>query len=91
MKKPFIENAFVVIENGSKVYTRKLHKTLEEAKRHCVLDYTQVEKETWLDGAEILHIVNDDIISSISISALGSGILYFSDVHILMKKIPFFE
>lgn len=91
MNKPFIENAFIVIENGSKVYTRKLHKTLDEAKRHCVLDYTQYEKESWLDGAEILHVVNDNIISSIDISSCGNGVLYFSNVHLLFKQIPFFE
>ena len=90
MDKPFIENAFIVIENGSKVYTRKLHKSIEDAKRCCTMR-CEYEKEAYLDGAEILHIVNDFIISSIDIVSWGSGILYFSDVHLLQQKIPFFE
>ena len=90
MDKPFIENAFVVIENGSKVYTRKLHKSIDDAKRYCSM-CGEYEKDTYLDGAEILHIVNDFIISSIDITSWGNGELYFSDVHLLAKKIPFFE
>lgn len=88
--KPMIENAFIVIENGSKVYTRKLHKSIDDAKRYCTM-CGEYEKDTYLDGAEILHIVNDNIISSIDITSLGNGELYFSEVHILHKQIPFFE
>lgn len=62
---------------------------LNAAKTYCNSVLSDYGKKKHLDGGEILHVVNGEIISKVTVDYVGFNELYYSDVHILHKKIPY--
>lgn len=65
-------------------------KDLASAKSYCNSVLSPYGKRKYLDGQEIVHVVNNEIISSVTMDVTGDEI-YFSDVHILHEKKPYVE
>ena len=65
-------------------------KDLAAAKSYCNSVLSHYGKRKYLDGQEIVHVVNNEIISSVTMDVTGDEI-YFSDVHILHEKKPYVE
>lgn len=65
-------------------------KDIAAAKSYCNSVLSPYGKKKYLDGQEIVHVVNNEIISSVTMDVTGDEI-YFSDVHILHQKKPYVE
>lgn len=65
-------------------------KDLAAAKSYCNSVLSKYGKQKYLDGQDIIHVVNDQIISSVTMDVTGDEI-YYSDVHIMHEKKPYIE
>ena len=61
---------------------------LQSAKNYCNSVLSHYGKRKYLDGQDIVHVVNNEIISSVTMDVTEDEI-YFSDVHIMHKKKPY--
>lgn len=87
----FIENLWIVrLKNEEGTPTFPYFKDLVAAKSYCNSVLSPYGKRKYLDGQEIVHVVNNEIISSVTMDVTGDEI-YFSDVHILHEKKPYVE
>lgn len=88
MKKKEI-NGWIVCENR-KVFTRKVYPTIDEAKSHCINDFTNGEKRAYIDESSIIHVVDGYIVSEVDVWIAGNEV-FFSDVHITHNQIKYLE
>lgn len=87
----FIENLWIVsLKKEERTPTFPYFKDLAAAKSYCNSVLSTYGKRKYLDGQEIVHVVNNEIISSVIMDVTGDEI-YFSDVHILHGKKPYKE
>lgn len=50
---------------------------LSEAKSHCDIAYTQKERIKYLNNAQIHHVINGEIVTTVDIRVLENGKLSF--------------
>jgi len=63
---------------------------LQSAKKYCNSVLSNYGKIKYLDEQDIVHVVNGQMISSVTMDVKDDEI-YFSSVHIYCKKNPFIE
>lgn len=55
-------------------------KTLDDAKYHCEIAYTEHERIKYLRNCEIIHVVNEEVVSSVTIKLTEDGKLSFGRI-----------
>ena len=86
-----IDNLWVVrLKKVDGLPTFPNFKDLQSAKNYSNSVLSHYGKRKYLDGQDIVHVVNNEIISSVDIDLMGEE-LYFSDVHIMHERKPYNE
>ena len=86
-----IDNLWVVrLKKVAGIPTFPYFKNLQAAKTYCNSVLSSYGKQKYLDGQDIVHVVNNQIISSVTMDVTGDEI-YFSDVHIMHERKPYIE